>query len=44
MAPKYKAWLGTAIVVIVVLVLFKAVPMLDVTKYVPVLGGSRPAA
>lgn len=44
MNAKYKAWLGTAIVVIVVLALFKAIPMLDVTRFVPTLGGPRPAA
>lgn len=43
MNSKYKAWLGTAIVVVVVLVLFKAVPMLDVTRFVPVVGSPRPA-
>jgi hypothetical protein len=41
---KVKGWLGTAVLVIVVLAILKAVPMLDVTKYVPVIGGPRPAA
>ena len=41
---KMKGWLGTAVLVIVVLAILKAVPMLDDTRYVPVIGGPRPAA
>lgn len=44
MNAKYKGWLGTAVLVIVVLAILKAVPMLDVTQYVPVIGKPRPAA
>jgi len=44
MNAKYKAWLGTALVVIAVLVLFKMFPILDVTRFAPTIGTPRAAA